>query len=57
MDRGMFDLYSPQIQWRSNQSFPLKDAGPHRLVIRATGDAHPAAEGRFVDIDSFEVKP
>jgi hypothetical protein len=57
VDRGMFDLYSPQIQWRSNQSFPLKDAGPHRLVIRATGDAHPAAEGRFVDIDSFEVKP
>jgi hypothetical protein len=56
-DAGTFDLYSKDVQWQSRLRFPNLASGPHLIVIRVTGKSRPAAQGHFVDIDSFEVKP
>jgi hypothetical protein len=55
--QGEFDLYSDRTEWQRSMRFEHLDAGPHLLVIRATGKRGAGAQGSFIDIDSLEVKP
>jgi 4-amino-4-deoxy-L-arabinose transferase-like glycosyltransferase len=50
------DQYSAQPQWRASVTYPLLGPGRHLLVIRVTGQTHPAATGKFVDLDSLQVR-
>ncbi len=54
--KGIADLYSPQVQWQSRLRFEYLGPGRHLLVIRVTGENHPGATGKFVDLDALEVR-
>ena len=54
--RGSIDLYSAEPQWRSAVRFAGLGGGRHLLVIRVTGESRAGATGKFVDLDSLEVK-
>jgi hypothetical protein len=54
--RGSIDLYSVEPQWRSAVRFAGLGGGRHLLVIRVTGESRAGATGKFVDLDSLEVK-
>ena len=55
-DLGTVDLYSAAVQWRSRARYPLLGPGRHVLAIRVLGESRAAAEGKFVDVDSLEVR-
>jgi hypothetical protein len=54
--KARIDLYSKEPQWRSFFRFTGLGPGRHILVIRVTGESRAAATGKFVDLDSLEVK-
>ncbi len=54
--KGSIDLYSVDPQWQSSVRFAGLGGGRHLLVIRVTGESRAGATGKFVDLDSLEVK-
>ena len=54
--KGTVDLYSVEPQWRSFVRFTGLGPGRHLLVIRVTGESRAASTGKFVDLDSLEVR-
>jgi hypothetical protein len=56
VDKGTFDLYSKDTQWRQRANFLNLGPGRHLLVIRVTGQHSPGATDSFVDVDSLEVR-
>ena len=54
--KGSIDLYSVEPQWRSSVRFTGLGPGRHLLVIRVTGESRAGSTGKFVDLDSLEVK-
>jgi len=56
VDRGTYNLYSKDTQWRQRSDFLNLGPGRHLLVIRVTGRHSPGATDSFVDVDSLEVR-
>ncbi len=56
IDKGRVDLYSPTVEWQSRARYELLGPGRHVLVIRVTGESHPGASGKFVDVDCLRVQ-
>jgi hypothetical protein len=54
--RGAADLYSPDVQWQSRLQFAGLGSGRHVVVVRVLGQKQPASQGRFVDLDAFEIR-
>ncbi len=54
--RGTIDLYSAEIEWRTERTFSGLSEGPHELEIRVLGEKHPAASDYFVDVDLLVVE-
>jgi hypothetical protein len=54
--RGVIDLYSSKIEWRSSTEFHDLGSGLHNLVLRVLPHKNPASSDRFVDLDGFEVR-
>jgi hypothetical protein len=54
--RGVVDLYSPKIEWRSSTEFQGLGAGVHVLILRVSGKKSSAASDCFVDVDGFSVR-
>lgn len=50
------DLYSVAPQWQSFVRFEGLGPGRHLLVIRVTGESRAGSTGKFVDLDSLQVK-
>ncbi len=55
-DLGTLDLYAAKVAWRSRARFGELGPGRHVLLIRVLGESRPEAEGKFVDVDGFEVR-
>jgi hypothetical protein len=55
-NQGSIDLYSVEPQWQSSARFTYLGPGRHLLVIRVTGESRAASTGKFVDLDSLQVK-
>ena len=53
---GTLDLYSAAVQWRSRAQFAGLGPGRHLLTLRVLGESRPGAQGKFVDLDAFEVR-
>jgi hypothetical protein len=56
ISQGTLDLYSPRTQWQSSVRFTKLGPGRHLLVIRVTGQSRAASTGKYVDLDSLEVR-
>ena len=56
INQGDLDLYSLEPRWRSSVTFKLLGPGRHLLVIRVTGQSRAASTGKYVDLDSLEVR-
>ena len=54
--KGIIDLYSPAIEWKSSTVFRARDPGPHTLEIRVTGRRSPSAAGAYIDLDKLIVR-
>ena len=50
------DLYSPNAEWQTRQTFCCFTPGRHHAVLEVTGQANPKSAGRFVDLDAFVVQ-
>jgi glycosyltransferase involved in cell wall biosynthesis len=54
--KGVLDLYSPKVEWRSRMRFCCFTPGRHLAVLRALGRKGAGSAGQFIDVDTFVVE-
>lgn len=56
VDKGLINLYSPTEHWRVEKDFAIQTPGPHKLLIRVTGNKNAAASNTNVVVDAFKTR-